>query len=245
MQFSWFDLNWCWIGLAVAFVMLVFLFATNALRNDLSLSRWRDPVWLAWLASAAYAFHQAEEYGVDALGRHFAFPLEMCTSFGQPPYPACNVPVDVFVAINLPVIWAAGLVCALLSRRHTLVGLALYGVFSTNALSHIGKFVMTGAYNPGVATAFLIQLPLSLWVAYAMSAHPRVRKLGLSVIFFAGVVFSGVLLGSITAFTKGVISGSTLVAIQYVNPLSLILIPWFTRPGLLGAQSDDHGHPVR
>jgi hypothetical protein len=53
--------------------LLGLMFGTNVLRSDLSVSRWRDLVWLSWAATAAYLVHNVEEYGVDLLGREHAF----------------------------------------------------------------------------------------------------------------------------------------------------------------------------
>ena len=115
MEWSWFDIYWSWIGLAMSAALLILLFGTDLLRSSLSQSRWRDPVWLAWLAPASYAAHQFEEYGIDALGHHFAFPDLLCASFSMPPYPDCSVPHAFFLAVNIPAIWGAGLICALLA----------------------------------------------------------------------------------------------------------------------------------
>src|SRR5689334_7374637 len=99
MKFGWFDHNWPWIGLAISALLLTLLFTTNAFRSDHSLSRWRDPVWLAWLAPAAYMLHQTEEYGITLFGQLFAFPDALCVTLGQPPYPGCIIPPPVFVAV--------------------------------------------------------------------------------------------------------------------------------------------------
>ena len=125
MRWTWFDIHWSWIGLAVSAVMLILLFGTDLFRSNLSQSRWRDSVWLAWLAPVSYTANQFEEYGIDALGHHFAFPDLFCASIGMPPYPACSVPEAFFLAVNIPAIWGVGLVCALLARRHPLVGLGV------------------------------------------------------------------------------------------------------------------------
>jgi hypothetical protein len=92
MEWNWFDLHWCWIGLAMSAVLLVLLFATNIFRTDRSRSRWLDPVWLAWLAPATYIIHQFEEYGIDAQGVRFVFPNLLSHSMGLPPYPDSTLP---------------------------------------------------------------------------------------------------------------------------------------------------------
>ena len=226
MIFTWFDKNWAWIGLAISVVLLILLFATNVFRSRRDISRWRDPVWLAWLAPAAYMPHQWEEYGIDALGNHFAFPDLLCSSFGFPAYPECSIPAATFVAINISIIWVAGLVCALLSRKHPLVGLSLYAIHGTNAVSHLGMFAASGIYNPGSVASLIIQLPLFLWVAYAMSGNPAIRKSGIVTLFAAGILFSAVLLIALKLFARGAISGDVMVAIQALNPALLIFVVW-------------------
>lgn len=226
MQFTWFDYNWSWIGLGISAVLLILLFTTNVFRSDPKISRWRDPVWLAWLGPAGYMLHQAEEYGMDALGNTFAFPDLLCASFSFPPYPDCIVPTATFVAINITSIWVAGLICGLLSWRHPLVGLSIYAIHGTNALAHLGTFAASGVYNPGSLTSALVQLPLFIWVAYAMSGNPAIRKSGIVTLFGAGILLSAVLLGSLKLFSLGKISGGALVTIQMLNPLLLIFVVW-------------------
>lgn len=239
MNFTWFDMNWSWIGLGISALLLILLFATNIFRSKLDISRWRDPVWLAWLAPAAYMVHQFEEYGIDMFGKAFAFPDVLCAANGLPAYPECSVPEATFAAINVPGIWIAGLVCALLSRKHTLIGLSLYAIFSTNAIAHIGVAIATSTYNPGVLTSFLIQLPLSVWVFYAMSGNKAVRKSGLVTLFFAGVLLSAVLLGSVKSFARGMISGEILIAIQILNPALVLFVVW-----LKEKWDSSTGHPT-
>ncbi|WP_052367800.1 HXXEE domain-containing protein [Haloferax sp. ATB1] len=226
MPFTWFDLHWPWIGLGLSVILLVLLFATDLFRSEPNTSRWRDPVWLAWLAPASYMIHQFEEYGIDALGRTFAFPDLLCASFGMAPYPECSVPTATFVAINISIIWGAGLVCGLLSWKHPLVGLSVYAIHGTNSLSHLELAVVTETYNPGSVTSAVILLPLFSWVAYAMSDREDVGKSGIATLFGAGILYTVVLLGSLRLFANGVISGDVVVAIQVVNPVVVIAIPW-------------------
>jgi hypothetical protein len=233
MQWTWFDLSWPWIGLALSAVLLLLLFTTNVFRSDLSVSRWRDAVWLAWLAPAAYMVHQFEEYGIDAHGTRFAFPDLLCTSVGMPPYPACSLPEGLFVAINIPAVWIAGLACGHLSLRHPFVGLGIYAIHFTNSLSHLGVALVSGAYNPGVAASAVISLPLSLWVGYACFVRGSMRRRGMVVLVLAGTLLSIILLGSVNLFAKGYLSVPALLIIQVVNPLCVILLPWFFEKSVL------------
>jgi hypothetical protein len=85
MQWTSFDRHWPCIGLALSVLLLLLLFATNVLRNDLGISRWRDPVWLSWLAPAAYMIHQFEEYGIDARGLDLPSPASSVSPWGCRP----------------------------------------------------------------------------------------------------------------------------------------------------------------
>jgi hypothetical protein len=177
--------------------------------------------------------HQFEEYGIDAHGTRFAFPDLLCVSVGMPPYPVCSLPEALFVAINVPAIWIAGLVCGLLSWRHPLVGLGLYAIHFTNSLSHLGVALVGGTYNPGALTAGLIQLPLSLWVAYACFIQGAMRRRGMVVLILAGTLLSVILLGSVHLFAKGYLSATTLLIIQVLNPLCVVLVPWLFEKSVL------------
>jgi hypothetical protein len=214
-------------------LLLLLLFATNVLRNDLRISRWRDPVWLSWLAPAAYMIHQFEEYGIDARGIRFAFPDLLCVSVGMSPYPECSVPPAFFVAVNIPAIWLAGLACGFLNRWHPFVGLGLYGLHFTNALAHLGAALASGTYNPGALASAVINSPLSLWVAYACFAQGSMRRRGMAVVVLAGTLLSVILIGRINLFAKGYLSATLLIIIQVVNPLCLILVPWFFEKSVL------------
>jgi hypothetical protein len=238
MEWSWLDRNWCWAGLAISAVLLVLLFATNVFRSSTG-SRWRDPVWLAWLAPASYMLHQFEEYGIDALGVRFAFPDTLCAAVGMAPYPACGLPHAVFVAINIPVVWMAGFACALLSRRFRFVGLGLYAIHFTNALSHLGVGLATRSYNPGMLTAGLILLPLSLWVAYACFGPDRLRRVGLLVLVGSGALASVILLAGVKLFAAGRLSAPALVTVEALNAVLVVVVPWlFNRAVARGLPSD-------
>ena len=39
---------WPWIGFAGGILLLAMMFFTNRMRSSLTVSRWKDPVWLSW-----------------------------------------------------------------------------------------------------------------------------------------------------------------------------------------------------
>lgn len=226
MSWSWLDLAWPWIGLAVAVALLLLLFATGLLRGDRALPRWRDGAWLSWLAIAAYMLHEVEEYGIDALGRTHQFPDALCTTLGAGVYPACPIPPAVYLAVNLVGVWLGGLVCALLARRHPLVGLGLYAVIFTNALVHLAPMIATGRYNPGALTAVLLFLPLCAWVVHARFGRGGLARSGIAVLVASGVLVHVLLMGSILLFLDGRLGASAMLAVQLLLPLLYILLPW-------------------
>jgi hypothetical protein len=225
MNWSWIDLNFPWVGLTAATLLLLFLFATNRLRGDFTQSRWRDRIWLSWLAVALYLIHNVEEYGVDLLGQHHAFPGFMCSMLAQPPYPSCPLPAPFFLAVNLPLFWIGAPVAALMSRRHPILGLSVYGVIFVNALTHLGAWVRTG-YNPGALTSLIVFLPASFWVAKACFGKRGLPYGALVFIVADGVFLHIVLMGSTMLFLHDRISPSTLTAIQIANASLYFLLVW-------------------
>jgi hypothetical protein len=67
---------------------------TDAFRSNVAVSRWRDAVWLAWLAAPLYWIHQLEEYSLPVLGFDYNLPDMVAKNIGFPPYPECPVPMD-------------------------------------------------------------------------------------------------------------------------------------------------------
>jgi peptidoglycan/LPS O-acetylase OafA/YrhL len=64
MQQHWFYDVWAFIGAGAAIVMVAIMMTTDTFRSNLTVSRWRDAVWLAWLAAPLYWVHQLEEYSL-------------------------------------------------------------------------------------------------------------------------------------------------------------------------------------
>jgi hypothetical protein len=214
---------WPWIGLGFAAAVLAGLLFGD-LRGDRTVPRSRDIVWLAWAATASYLLHQFEEHGIDAQGQPYAFRAMMCATFGFPDAAACPVPEAFITAVNIPLVWLAGPISALLGRRWPAVALSFFGVVSVNAVAHIGPAVVNGSYNPGLVTAILLFLPLSLrtfWIALRRS------DLGVPAVaatVLAGILIHAVLMLSLKAYLAGWIGETALVAIQIVNPAIPMLL---------------------
>src|SRR5690242_5203978 len=72
MQTHWFYVVWAFIGVGGAIVMVAVLLTTDTFRSNTTVSRWRDLVWLAWLAVPLYLLHQFEEYSLPTLGLDYS-----------------------------------------------------------------------------------------------------------------------------------------------------------------------------
>jgi hypothetical protein len=224
---NWLFLAFPWIGLVAALVLLALLFGTALLRSERTSSRWRDPVWMSWMAVVAYLLHNGEEYGLDLLGRWNEFPTALCANLRLPAPPDCPIPPAFFMAVNLPMFWVAGPLAALLSRRHPLVGFALYSVIPINGIVHIvGSLASGEIYNPGLLTAVLVFLPLSVWVGYACFGTDRLSYKAMALLLVWGVALHVILAGSIFMFLGGLIGPTALVGAQIINAGLLILVPW-------------------
>ena len=214
-MFNWFDLAWPWIGLAFAAVLVILLFATSLLRGDRALPRWRDLRWLSFLAVAVYMVHNVEEYGITAGGVAHAFPDSLCELLGQPGYPGCGIPTAFFLFVNLPLVWVAGPVAALLSTRFPLAGLTLWGVTGVNAVAHIAPAIVRREYDPGLATAVILFVPLTTMVfAAAFGPRGRYRRGGAAALLGAGALLHAVLAGSLIAYLGGTLPEWLVLALQ-------------------------------
>lgn len=233
MGWSWIDLNFPWLGSIGAVILLVLLFSGDRLRSDLNRSRWRDSVWLSWLGAALYLIHNVEEYGIDLHGQFHAFPGFMCTMLGQPPFPSCPIPAPFFLAVNLPLFWIGAPIAALMSRRHPILGLSVYGVIFVNAFTHLGAAVRSG-YNPGVLTSLIFFFPISFWIARVCFGKQELPYGALALIVVDGVILHAVLMGSTIVFLHGVIGPSLLTSIQILNAVLFFLLPLLSERWALG-----------
>jgi hypothetical protein len=218
-----FALVWPWIGIGAAGLLLVLL-CTDALRSDRAVTRWRDIVWLTWAGTFVYLVHQFEEHGIDARGAAYAFRGFLCGEVGFPDPATCRVPQSFITAVNIPAVWLAGPLSALLATRWPVIGLSFFAIPAINLFAHAVPAALSQSYNPGLVTALALFLPLSLVV---FSALPRYH-LGLRAILatlFAGAVLHAILMGSLMAFLNDRIGLDALLLVQLVNPfLSAVIV---------------------
>lgn len=228
-MWEWFERHWPWVGLVVAITLLVVLFCTNVFRDRgrEGVSRWRDPVWLAWLMAVAYMLHNFEEYGIDAKGRPFHFPVTACQDFGFPDVNSCPLVPSFFVAVNIPFVWFVLPMAAWCCRRNPAVGLIGAGLLLTNAMSHLVGLITPMGYSPGTVTAAVIFVPLSVWVFVTFFGPSKLlpRPL-LAVNLLASILVQAILLVLLLTLSHNVIPLQLAIAIQIVDPVLLLLLPW-------------------
>ena len=214
---------WPWIGLGLAALLLLGLFLGD-LRGDRALPRTRDMVWLAWAATLVYLLHQFEEHGIDAEGVPYAFRGLLCASFGFADATTCPIPEAFITAVNIPVVWMAGPISALLGYRWPAIALSYFSVPAVNAIAHIGPAMAAGSYNPGLLTAVLLFLPLSLWTFRIALRRPGLGLRAVAATIVGGVVLHAVLMLSLKAYLAGWLGETALLAIQIVNPVIPMLL---------------------
>jgi len=214
---------WPWIGLGLAAMLLLGL-TVGDMRGDRAVPRSRDMVWLAWAATAAYLLHQFEEHGIDARGAPYAFRGMLCTRFGFADAAACPIPDSFITAVNIPVVWLAGPIAALLGRRRPAIALSYFSVPAVNALAHIGPALAAGEYNPGLLTAVLLFVPLSLWAFRIALRRPDLGWPIVAATIAGGIAVHAVLMLSLKAYLAGALGENALVAIQLVNPAIPLLL---------------------
>jgi hypothetical protein len=163
------QLGWPWLCLRGALATFAVMLFSNALRSDLSVSRWRDPVWLAWLVVPMLMAHMFEEYGFDILGRTYLLRETLCKNLGYPAYLNCPVPVAHYPLVNIGIAWFFAPLAALMARRNLVIGLSWYGLLIVNGLLHVVGTLAGGLEaGSGVLTGARFFIPSFCWMAYVV-----------------------------------------------------------------------------
>jgi hypothetical protein len=116
---------------------------------------WPLPLLAVFLHLPVYMLHQYEEHDANR------FAIFVNREIGR----GVDVlsPAAVFV-INIPGVWGVNALsiwlAALLSPAYGLIGVYLTLV---NAFAHLGQGIAMRRYNPGLVTAVVLFLPLSVW----------------------------------------------------------------------------------
>ena len=92
---------------------------------------------------------------------------------------------------------------SLLASRWPVIGLSLFAVPFANLFAHAVPAAMTGEYNPGLVTALVLFLPLSL-IAFAAAVtryHLGFRAVLATVV--AGAALHAIMMGSLMGYLRG------------------------------------------
>ena len=223
---EWFMHVWPWMGLGAAIVLLIILFATNWLRSDTSINRWRDPTWFAWLAAVAYMLHNVEEYGMDFTGAALAFPNMMTGMLGE--MPAWTF----FLCVNLSLVWVMGPLAAVMSRRYPALAFAMVGIEAVNVLTHVPGAIALHSISGGCITAAVIFLPLTIWAFVGVAGFPKTGLRRSTVWAYVGIgaLYHVGLFANMPLFISGVFDGNAMGAeMLVVGCLVVALWMWEAR----------------
>lgn len=154
----------------------------------------------------------------------YAFHGTLCAAFGFSGAAGCPIPEAFVTAVNIPVVWLAFPAYALVGRRWPALALAYFSVPTVNAVTHIAPAVAGGGYNPGLATAALLFLPLSLWAFRVALRRPDMGPRAVAATILGGVLLHAVLMASLKAYLAGWISEAALVVVQVANPVLPMLL---------------------
>jgi uncharacterized protein with HXXEE motif len=211
MQTHWFYTVWPFIGVGGAIVMLATLLITDTFRGNTLVSRWRDPMWLAWLAVPLYWLHQFEEYSLPVIGLDYSIQEMICQKIGFPPYPDCPIPLAFYPVVNIALMWFGSPLAAYLFRHNVLIGLSFWGLLFANGIVHTAGGIAAGAYNTGLWTAALLFVPLSVWVIYVCAIRGPYSGKVVAVAYVAGAVTHALLFMGYGLFKNGVIGNAGLL----------------------------------
>lgn len=195
-----FWLGWPWMGLGGAVVMIILLFCTDLLQSKPDVSRWHDPLWLAWLAVPMYLLHQFEEYALHVVDGQYS----IVSMFFSPDGPAArlgemNLPLAHFPVMNCVFVWIAiPLGVWLFGKKHPAVALAPYGFIIANGLTHIIPSlagIMPVAQNGGFWTGVLLFIPIAGWVIYVCAKDGQLSTGAIVVSMLSGILAHVILAG--------------------------------------------------
>lgn len=139
------------------------------------------------LVLAVYMLHQFEEHGVDLLGQHYVFEAAINAILGPglgcAPNAQCPFdPQTIYLVNTIAVWWVLASVIAA-GAGAPAADLMAVSVMPVNALTHIGAALGQLGYNPGLATAVLLFLPVGIgatvWLARVHDVPTRIVAVSL------------------------------------------------------------------
>jgi hypothetical protein len=158
---AWIFSNWMYAGLMIGLFLLALV--------PLLAGVWSLALLLVYLHGPGYMLHQVEEHAADRFRRfvnlHIGHGREALTT-------------EAVVWINVPCVWGINLV-ALYLARFVEIGLGLIAVYAmlVNAVTHIVAAAVLRRYNPGLVSAVVLFLPLSLLTLWVLAQTPGVGAL--------------------------------------------------------------------
>lgn len=222
METALFYFVWPWIGLGAAIVILILMFATDFLRVETDKSRWKDPFWLAWVGTVGYMLHNVEEYAIDLTGASNAFPNSIEQIIGTEPAGYF------FLVVNFSLVWIAAPLTAYLSRKYKwrLFALAMPAFMLINSLTHNISFLAIGKYNPGLLTAGILFLPITLWTVYVCFGKGKMKYSGMWVLFAIALIYHIIMFGAMIGI-YGRLGGDVTISIILGLDAVLMFYLWY------------------
>ena len=245
MACEWFERHWCWIGLLAAIVLLIALFCTNVFRNCRDVSRWRDPVWLAWLITVAYVLHNFEEYGIDQRPR-LPFPGDRMPDVRLPQ--RRRLPVCAFILCGRQRAVRVGrppdrrVVVPAQPRGRTDRGRP---VADQRNESYPRRAHPTGLFARNRHGRADLHPAVGVGVCDLLRPGKLLARPFIAVILLASILAQVVLLALLLSLAKNALSLRSSIAIQIVAPVLLFILPWAAsrrwpplKPAVFAAASD-------
>jgi hypothetical protein len=158
---AWICSNWMYAGLVAGLFLLALV--------PLLTGAWSLALLLVYLHSPIYMLHQVEEHAAD----RFRTFINLHIGHGRDALTTAAV-----IWINIPLVWGVNLAALYLARLLD-VGFGLIAIYTMliNAITHIGAAARLRVYNPGLGTAVVLFLPLSLWTLWVLAHTPGVGAL--------------------------------------------------------------------
>lgn len=162
-QYDFLVENWMKLGIYAAPFLLLGFFSQRETQISSVVS---DLKLISILMLLAYLLHQYEEHWIDLFGNQYAFYdsvnqmlLNLLDAQNQSILPLSRAAIFI---INTSLVWLVGAIAIWRSPNHLFPTLAMAGITLVNAVSHITLAVITQSYNPGLVTAIMLFIPLSI-----------------------------------------------------------------------------------
>ena len=204
--------------------MVTIMLVTDTFRGNTRVSRWRDPLWLMWLAAPLYWIHQFEEYSLQTLGFDYSIQNMIAQKLGYPPYPDCPIPLAFYPVVNISLMWFGALLAAYLGRRNVLIGLSFWGLLFANGIVHTMGGVTELTYNTGLWSALFLFIPFSVWVIYASTIRGPYSGKVVAMAYVAGALTHVFLFIGYGLYKAGMIGNTGLLVHGVVTGFMPIIL---------------------